>query len=184
MFRNILWIVAVVALCIGGYYLYKQYTGRDPLGSGSVVTRTSADGSSNTDIDGNADDQATTTFNKNAPAPGRASNQPPAADKASIASGSGTVGTGPTPTPQDGGGMIAVTPQAPAGAPTAMPVADSQAGNNPNDMHFGGSGRFQWYRQGNLTWRVDTQSGSTCIAFATNEEWRKSLVMSHGCGNA
>jgi hypothetical protein len=68
------------------------------------------------------------------------------------------------------------------GAAGAPPMADSQAFNAPNGMRFAGTGSYQWYRQGNLTWRVDTVAGSSCIAFATLEEWRKPIVYSHGCG--
>ena len=55
--------------------------------------------------------------------------------------------------------------------------------NPPNGMLFGGSGRFQLYRQGNLTWRLDTETGKTCIIFATNEEWKKPQVYRTGCGH-
>ncbi len=51
-------------------------------------------------------------------------------------------------------------------------------------MAFSGSGKFQVYRQGNLTWRVDTESGHTCILFATMEEWQKPIVYQHGCSNS
>ena len=61
-------------------------------------------------------------------------------------------------------------------------MTDSQAPNAPNGMRYGGSGQFQWYRQGNITYRVDTVSGGICVAFATLEEWRKQIVSSHGCG--
>jgi hypothetical protein len=50
-------------------------------------------------------------------------------------------------------------------------------------MKFGGGGVYQWYRQGNLTWRINTQTGASCIVYATMEEWRKPIVMQHGCGN-
>ena len=68
--------------------------------------------------------------------------------------------------------------------PSALPVSDTVSPNPPNGLAFGGTGKFQWYRQGNLTWRVNTASGSTCIAFATMDEWQKPIVYSHGCGNA
>jgi len=61
-------------------------------------------------------------------------------------------------------------------------MTDSQSANAPNGMRFGGTGTYQWYRQGNLTWRIDTASGRSCIIYATLEEWRKQIVYSHGCG--
>jgi hypothetical protein len=81
----------------------------------------------------------------------------------------------PLPTAQ---GTTAVTGSA------MPPATDSVAPNPPNGLAFGGTGRFQWYRQGNLTWRVDTHDGAACVAFATMEEWRKPLVYGHGCGNS
>ena len=68
-------------------------------------------------------------------------------------------------------------------APLALPATDSVSPNPPNGMTFAGKGTYQWYRQGNLTWRVDTTSGRSCIIYATMEEWRKRIVMSHGCGS-
>lgn len=69
-------------------------------------------------------------------------------------------------------------------APGAVPETDSISPNPPNGMTFAGSGRFQLYRQGNITWRLDTESGRTCIIFATDEEWRKPKVYKAGCGKS
>lgn len=68
-------------------------------------------------------------------------------------------------------------------AAAAMPATDSISPNPANGVAFSGTGKFQVYRQGNLTWRVDTESGHTCILFATMEEWRKPIVYEHGCNN-
>lgn len=67
------------------------------------------------------------------------------------------------------------------GSTVVMPSTDSQSPNAPEGMHFSGTGKYQVYRQGNLTWRVNTESGESCILFATEEEWRKPLVFNHGC---
>jgi len=81
-----------------------------------------------------------------------------------------------------------VTPTNQVMTPVAQPVSgpppqtDSQLPNAPNGMRFTGSGTYQWYRQGNLTWRLDTVSGKSCIVYATMEEWQKQIVMAHGCG--
>ncbi len=64
----------------------------------------------------------------------------------------------------------------------APPASDSVSPNPQNDVHFRGAGSFEWYRQGNITWRVDTTTGHSCIVYATMEEWRKEIVISHGCG--
>ncbi len=61
------------------------------------------------------------------------------------------------------------------------PTNDSQSALAPNGAAFSGSGRYQFYRQGNLTWRLDTDTGTACVLFATNEEWRKPQVYRRGC---
>lgn len=66
--------------------------------------------------------------------------------------------------------------------PPGLPAGDTESPLAPNGMRFAGSGSYQWYRQGNLTWRVDTTTGRSCIIYATMDEWRKQIVMSHGCG--
>lgn len=71
-----------------------------------------------------------------------------------------------------------------ASTPAAIPASDSIAPNPTNGMTFAGSGKFQVYRQGNLTWRVDTETGKTCIVFATMEEWKKPIVYEHGCATS
>ena len=40
------------------------------------------------------------------------------------------------------------------------------------------------YRQGDITWRLDTTTGRTCIVFATDEEWKKPRVFKAGCGRS
>jgi hypothetical protein len=54
--------------------------------------------------------------------------------------------------------------------------------NPPNGMMFSGTGQYQLYRQGDITWRLDTKTGKTCIVFATDEEWKKPRVYRNGCG--
>ena len=61
---------------------------------------------------------------------------------------------------------------------------DTIAPNPPNGLAFAGTGAYQWYRQGDLTWRVDSKSGASCIDYATMEEWSKPIVYSHGCGGS
>ena len=80
--------------------------------------------------------------------------------------------------------MAQLQTQAVATPTSGAPANDSQAPDAPNGVGFAGSGRFQVYRQGNLTWRVNTDDGSSCILFATNEEWRKPNVYNHGCPNS
>ncbi len=62
-----------------------------------------------------------------------------------------------------------------------MPATDSVSPNPPNGEVFAGTGKYQLYRQGNLTWRLNTDTGQTCIIFATDEEWKKPKVKRAGC---
>lgn len=73
------------------------------------------------------------------------------------------------------------TPTVVATAPKA-PTGDSIPRNPPNGLAFAGAGKFQLYRQGDITWRLDTQTGNTCILFATDAQWRRSRVYQSGCG--
>ncbi len=86
-------------------------------------------------------------------------------------------------------GAGATTNAAPAYVPTtgtglagSVPATDSQAANAQNGQRFSGSGAYLVYRQGNITYRLDTTTGHSCIIYATMEEWRKPIVMSNGCG--
>jgi len=83
-----------------------------------------------------------------------------------------------SPQPQNPGQTI---PAAPI-APPPPPAGDSIPRNPPNGQAFSGSGKFQLYRQGDITWRLDTQTGSACILFATDAQWRHSRVYQAGCG--
>ena len=49
-------------------------------------------------------------------------------------------------------------------------------------MIFSGSGLYQLYRQGDITWRLNTDTGDACILFATDAQWRQWRVYQHGCG--
>ncbi len=117
-------------------------------------------------------------------------------DAASPDAGTAAPASAPVAAPSAGAAAAANTPAAGtqaaaahAGTPVGnaagaanVPVVDTLSPNAPIGMAFGGKGTYQWYRQGNLTWRLDTVSGRSCIVYATMEEWRKPIVMSHGCG--
>jgi hypothetical protein len=60
---------------------------------------------------------------------------------------------------------------------------DTFGPNPPNGFAFAGDGKYELYRQGDLTYRMDTKTGASCILYATMEEWAKPLVYSHGCGS-
>ncbi len=175
MLKRVLVVVVFIAVFIGGWVLYNR-NARNAMGSGDVVSTDSSKSSSdstNTDLDGRpvaptpSRSDAPGTVNGE-PVAGTTSNQPPPAQKAAIAQ---------SDTP------AIVQPRTAVSTPASLPTSDTIAPDPPNGLAFGGTGKFQWYRQGNLTWRVNTASGSTCIAFATMEEWQKPIVYSHGCGN-
>ena len=73
---------------------------------------------------------------------------------------------------------------APGNAALTPPTADSIRRDPPSGAVFAGKGKFQLYRQGDITWRLDTDSGTACILFATDAQWSKPQVYSHGCGPA
>jgi hypothetical protein len=64
------------------------------------------------------------------------------------------------------------------------PDGDSIQRNPPNGTVFAGTGKYQLYRQGDITWRLNTDNGSACILFATDSQWHKKNVYEHGCGVA
>jgi hypothetical protein len=64
-----------------------------------------------------------------------------------------------------------------------LPASDTISRNPPNGLIVAGAGRFQLYRQGDITWRMDTSTGAACVLFATEAQWRKTLVYEHGCGS-
>jgi hypothetical protein len=63
-----------------------------------------------------------------------------------------------------------------------IPTTDTISRNPPNRTLISGTGRFELYRQGDITWRMDTVTGQACVLFATQAMWRKTLVYEHGCG--
>ncbi len=64
-----------------------------------------------------------------------------------------------------------------------IPTSDTISRNPPNGIIVARPGRYQLYRQGDITWRMDTNSGDACILFATEAQWHKTLVYDHGCGS-
>ncbi len=68
------------------------------------------------------------------------------------------------------------------GALAAPPPADTTPRNPANGMIFAGRGKYQVYRQGDITWRLNTDTGQACILFATDAEWSQPRVYQQGCG--
>ncbi len=101
------------------------------------------------------------------PAATASGNQPVQAQKTATAN--------PTGTPQGA--------QTQAGG-LQPPASDSISRNPPSGMIFAGSGKYQLYRQGDLTWRLNTDTGDACVLFATDAQWRQQRVYRHGCGTS
>lgn len=183
MVKNIIYAAIALLLAVGIWYWWNQHQQMAAIDDGSVVSRDSSVTSKSrmdsgaVDLDGRAQDASVD------PASGLYTATPATKSSSVVA---------PVTTPTTAGGNMPAQSPAPA-APTAVnanystgsrPSHDTLTANAPDGMAFGGSGKFQWYRQGNITWRINTQSGSTCIAFATMDEWAKPIVYTHGCGNA
>ena len=98
-----------------------------------------------------------------------------------IASAAAPKPAAPAATAPHAAAAVAVSASAPARI-SALPSSDSLPRNPPNGLAFGGSGKFQLYRQGDITWRLDTQTGDVCVLFATDAEWRVPRVYETGCG--
>jgi hypothetical protein len=199
MGSKIFGFVVIVGLCVAGYYIYDHYHQEKQLASGEVTWDSGQptpeqkaafdkENSGETPDGQNEHKQHTAAQDANAVATGQAEVGPDAgASPVAPAAPTNTVAPPATVTPAP---APATQPApAPAGytlgngtSPANLPTRDTLPANAPNELHFSGSGTYQWYRQGNLTYRVDTASGRSCIAYATMEEWRKPIVSSHGCG--
>ncbi len=169
MLRTIAWVLGAFLILGGCWWFYKRAnSGKDVPVNGDVFIR-------NVTPDATAKDQ---------PEPAPPAPEPTPAPAAATTTQTATTQTTATPA------AATTTPEATpritniAKPSDPLPVADSQIPNNPNGQRFGGTGQYQWYRQGNITYRVNTQTGASCVAFATDEEWRKPRVISRGCGNA
>jgi hypothetical protein len=71
----------------------------------------------------------------------------------------------------------------PSVAQLAPSSGDTISRNPQNGMVFAGSGKYQLYRQGDITWRLNTDTGWACVLFATDEQWAKARVFDHGCAS-
>ena len=147
-------IVALVAVGILGIFWYRHPSATRALGNGEVYVRDQPFG-------------AATALPATAP--------PPA--------GGDEIATTATPQPPvPASSARPTTPQATTAPAAAPPQSDSIPRNPPNGLAFTGSGKFQLYRQGDITWRLDTQTGDACILFATDMQWQHPRVYQAGCG--
>jgi uncharacterized iron-regulated membrane protein len=156
MARRILVIVLLLILAGFAYVGYNSYDAKRAEASGDVFSKDSpADRTkAETGVAANPEDKV--------------SEQPTSVNPAAVPGE-------PTPSAPD------ATVQTGGSAGAAAPGADTIGPNPPNGMVFSGTGHYQLYRQGNLTWRLNTDTGQTCILFATDEEWKKAKVYRNGC---
>ncbi len=160
MLRGLGWLLAIVALVIGGWWLYSHTGSRAVSTSGDVFPRDTSSDPPDAKDDADATDSANFVPAPIAPAPPPAANTPGPAAQPTVPSAPATLAAKPT---------------------VGLPVSDSIPRDPPLGMAFGGSGKYQWYRQGDITWRIDTNSGSACVDFATMDQWARPIVYSHGC---
>jgi hypothetical protein len=151
MAKRIIWIIAAVIVGVVFYAGYRTFDAGRALSSGDVRRENSNSTESTT--------PATITTPTPAPSP-----------------------TIVYPAPNEPGGSGGVNQTEPVGTSgQTPPPGDTLNPNPPEGERFGGSGIYQLYRQGNITYRLNTETGVSCIIFATKEEWAKPLVQKHAC---
>ena len=177
--KRIVVIVAIAAVAILGVFWYWQRAKQRALGSGNVYVKKQTS------------DQAP------------ASSAPPASDASSDSSATAPAEQAAQPTSSVTDSTLSATKpsaaiektvhaaQAAPATPAPMtqprgalevPPADSIPRNPPNGLIFAGAGKYQLYRQGDITWRLDTDNGRACIIFATDGQWSRTRVYDQGCG--
>jgi len=193
--RRIFIIALLVALVlIVGYVVWNHNRG-NVFGDGAIVEHNPASSSdqtamnsgTTTDLDGNTDIHPTPSRSDD---PGTINTVPVGStgttQNTPAPTSSPTMGTpmSSTPTPAPSplsapGGLPQRTPVLGPGAPP--PASDTIPPNPPNHVAFGGTGKYMWYRQGDITWRVNSDTGMSCVAFATMQEWARAIVFQNGC---
>jgi hypothetical protein len=160
--RQIFWVILIVCVVVFGAVWFANRSKTHAVNSGDVFVRqTGAPATA-------APAPATPPATADAPAQGPQATDQTAQDQTAQA------------TPAD---QAAAPPAAQAQA-AAPPASDSIARNPPNGMIFAGTGKYQLYRQGDITWRLNTDTGQACVLFATDAEWRKARVYQRGCGGS
>ncbi|RXH56127.1 hypothetical protein [Granulicella sibirica] len=175
--KNLLILIVLCLLGWGIVYKYREYKVDHGLASGDTISPDGSAPASDSVINSNTAtspvEQPQTV--KQVVVPGSTS-----AQAASTTPSSQPVQATPVQ------GKTAQDPPAPSPESTSfkLPVSDTISANPPNGTVFSGTGRFQVYRQGNLTWRINTDTGQSCVLFATDAEWRKPRVYQRGCAQS
>jgi cytoskeletal protein RodZ len=174
--KRIVLVLAIAAVVAIGVFWYWQHAKQRALGSGNVYVKNQGA------------DQSQPASNPS-PSTTAAPSQPEAhAAQASSAASPAASSTKPSaaiekmpsaPQPPAHAAVPAMTQ--PRGA-VEVPASDTIPRNPPNGLIFAGLGKYQLYRQGDITWRLDTNTGRSCIIFATDTLWAKVRVWDSGCG--
>ena len=175
--RTIVAVILVILLAVGGYYLWQHHHEEQADGgevhwvngkpSPEEEARFKKENAGET-ADGNSEHKTMTARQDDATGFQDGAQTPVAPATAPAATGTTAVAPAPAspaaatpapaaPTPPTTNYASIAPAQTYSPAPVGMPTSDSQSANAPNGMRFGGSGTYQWYRQGNLTWRIDTR---------------------------
>jgi hypothetical protein len=157
-------VIAVALILLGFLYVgYTNYDDRRAVSSGTVYSNDPSSSKHKTD-DVSSTDSRDATRNT-----GQTIVYPtPSQTPTTVVPSDQTTQPG-TP----GGGMQA----------SGAPANDTLAPNAPNGVRFSGTGKYLLYRQGDITYRLDTDTGFSCVLFATDEQWKKPRVYRDGCGN-
>ena len=182
MAKRVVIIVVVLVLAIFAYYSYNRYDGRRAGVSGEVFSNDPQSNKAKIDTvsrstTGSSDKKASDTDGETIVYPSSVAAQP-----SSVAT-AGQPGSTTVSAPTSASTGVQVS-QAGEPAHESNPATDTISANPPNGMMFAGRGKYQVYRQGNITWRVNTETGQTCVLFATDEEWKKPRVYRAGCGSS
>jgi hypothetical protein len=154
--QKIFRLLLVAAAIILGVLWFAHWSRTRALNSGAVHVRNQPPDSSS-----------------KSPAPETASGNPAAPDQPAPAQE--TASASPEAPPS------AMVPQQP-GPISTLPAGDTLSPHPPSGFNSPSAQKYALYRQGDLTYRLNTQSGQACVLLATDTLWRKPLVYQHGCG--
>jgi len=161
MAKQVLWIVVIVIVAGFLYFGYTNYDAGRAATNGTVYSNDQPSSKHRSDDVSSEDSRDTKSANQPIVYP--TPNQAPA----TVVPGDQRTQPG-TP----GGGIQA----------SGVPATDTQGPNAPNGMRFSGTGKYLLYRQGDITYRLDTDTGFSCVIFATDEQWKIPRVYRDGCG--
>ncbi len=177
MAKRVVIIVVVVGLAIFAYVSHNRYDARRAGVSGEVFSNDPQPSRAKVD----SSSQVTTGSAASSNTKGSDSD-----GEAIVYPSSVTAQPAPTPAaaPSTAAPSDLQVTQTGQPAQDAIPAGDTISANPANGMVFAGRGKYQVYRQGNITWRLNTETGQNCILFATDEEWKKPRVYRAGCGSS